>query len=153
MILRLIKVTPNAKETLGNILISGWLWESTTTEYMEKTNPDQTWFWEIFKMDGSNRKKKLTGRTVCCKEQVIFNSQPYLTKIKSNKVLRSSLALPAFLSKVSFNWKACCACFYACKTEKGQFCTGPDIPAQYNWNSSCLLFKSLCSYKIKTHLS
>lgn len=41
MILRLIKVTPNAKETLGNILSSGWLWKSTTTEEMGKTNPDQ----------------------------------------------------------------------------------------------------------------
>lgn len=41
MILRLIKVTPNAKETLGNILSSGWLWKSTTTEWMGKTNPDQ----------------------------------------------------------------------------------------------------------------
>lgn len=60
-------------------------------------------FWETFKTDGSDRKKRLTGRAVCCKEQVIFNSQPYLTKIKSNKVLRSSLALPASLSKDSFN--------------------------------------------------
>lgn len=41
MILRLIKVTPNAKENLGNILSSGWLQKSTATEWMGKTNPDQ----------------------------------------------------------------------------------------------------------------
>lgn len=156
MILRLIKVTPSAKETLGNILSSGWLWKSTTTGYMGKTNPDQALhsiFGKPLKLMGQRGRKNMQEGAECCKGQVIFNTQPHMTKIKNNKVLRSSLALPASLSKDSFNWKACCACFYACKTEKGQFCTGPNIPAQYNWNSSCLLFKSLCSYKIKTHLS
>lgn len=55
MILRLIKVTPNAKETLGNILSSGWLWKSTTPEYMGKTNPDQALnsrFGKLFKLMG-----------------------------------------------------------------------------------------------------
>lgn len=124
---------------------------------MGKTNPHQPFhsrFGKPLKLVGQTGRKILQEGLCTGKNRLfLIHTHPYLTKIKSNKVLRSFLTLPASLSKDSFNWKACCAWFYACIREKEQFCTRPNIPAQYNRNSFWLVFKSLCSYKIKTHLS
>lgn len=79
MILRLIKVTPNAKETLGNILSSGWLWKSTTTECVGKTDPDQALhprFGKPLKCTGQKGRKNFQGGLCTAKNRSFLTHSP-----------------------------------------------------------------------------
>lgn len=79
MILRLIKVTPSAKETLGNILSSGWLWKSTTSGYTGKTNPDQALhsiFGKPLKLMGQTGRKNMQEGLSAAKDRSFLTGSP-----------------------------------------------------------------------------